>query len=401
MIAHKYAVVPFVCLAIQLISLRDFARAQNPNPSNDSWITFVSHRSGANLFYRMHPDGSELSVIFGGEIAKGPPIPENASLLRSPHWSRQSPNGRYFLSWAEDTGANEGVDAYTTDASGGESAVPQTSYEPNVQFMLYLGATTQTWTIVAEPNAEGVFAWSPDSKRFVFAIHHNRHPNSSYLRAGAPTSQIVVQDIDRTKREAILDSAGIWSPSDWSPDGKKLLLQFAPHSSSSSRDSTSELYELDLVAFQEKRKRSQGTVAADAVTFLAQTFLKELTGEAKKPRFSCARYSPDGKSIAAVRYLEPWYGHDRGRARRSELVLIDCNSLDIKSIAESPKEHPDGLRGPICWSPDGRHVLCSRKLDEAESQTNEKTRAGLAIWSIPVVRGEPRLITTGWSPEWR
>ncbi len=54
------------------------------SPSNvpghqDSWITFLSRRSGANLLYRMHPDGSDLTPIFGGELGEVPGLREDQS----------------------------------------------------------------------------------------------------------------------------------------------------------------------------------------------------------------------------------------------------------------------------------------------------------------------------------
>jgi len=265
--------------------------------------------------------------------------------------------------------------------------------------MLYLGATNGIWSTVVEPNAEEVFAWSPDSRRLAFAIHHHKHPRVGYLRAAAPTSEIVLLVADRTAREVVLDRPGIWSPSDWSPDGKRLLLEFKSQAGSSALDSTSDLYELDLVAFQDIRKNHREVSQADAVTLLVQNYLKELTGKVEKPRFMCGRYSPDGKHIAAVRYLEPWNG--RGRARRGNLALIERAALTITTIAESPGDQSDGFRGPICWSPDGRRILFSRNLTEAESQSKEKMPGGLAIWSVPIEGGEQTFVTTGWCPEWR
>lgn len=49
------------------------------------WITFVSHRTGENLLYRMRPDGSECQPIFGGPIADAPGVGEGMSLYREPH----------------------------------------------------------------------------------------------------------------------------------------------------------------------------------------------------------------------------------------------------------------------------------------------------------------------------
>ena len=47
-----------------------------------SFITFLSHRSGRNLLYRMRPDGSNLTPIFGGELKDVPGLTEGLSLYR-------------------------------------------------------------------------------------------------------------------------------------------------------------------------------------------------------------------------------------------------------------------------------------------------------------------------------
>ena|GEM_PF-1567332 len=47
-----------------------------------SFITFLSHRSGRNLLYRMRSDGSNLTPIFGGELQDVPGLAEGLSLYR-------------------------------------------------------------------------------------------------------------------------------------------------------------------------------------------------------------------------------------------------------------------------------------------------------------------------------
>ena len=72
-----------------------------------SLITFLSHRTGRNLLYKMRPDGSRVTPIFGGELKDVPGLTEGSMLYRTPHWTRQSPNRRFFLSWATDAGYPE------------------------------------------------------------------------------------------------------------------------------------------------------------------------------------------------------------------------------------------------------------------------------------------------------
>src|SRR4051794_41802207 len=72
-----------------------------------SWITFLSRRSGGNLLYKMRPDGSEVTPIFGGDLKDVPGLPPGLTLYREPHWTRQSPDRRVFAP----LGAGPGVAA--------------------------------------------------------------------------------------------------------------------------------------------------------------------------------------------------------------------------------------------------------------------------------------------------
>jgi Tol biopolymer transport system component len=115
-----------------------------------SWITFLSARSGNTLLYKMRPDGSQLTPVFGGEIEGVAGIPEGATYYRQPHFGYQSPDGKYFLDWALDMATRGGKIV---------SAVK----------MLHLGRLDGgTTRIIAAEGVTECFAWAPDSKRFVF-----------------------------------------------------------------------------------------------------------------------------------------------------------------------------------------------------------------------------------------
>ncbi len=64
--------------------------------------------------------------------------------------------------------------------------------------------------------------------------------------------------------------------------------------------------------------------------------------------------------------------------------------------------YKDGLRGPICWSPDGTEILFSRPLpagDKREASKEEDN--GLGLWAIKPDGSGARFLSTGWSPDWR
>ncbi|HKI17233.1 MAG TPA: hypothetical protein VKA15_05115 [Isosphaeraceae bacterium] len=109
--------------------------ACRPDAKDGGWITFLSHRTGGSVLYRMHPDGSGLQAVFGGELRDAPGLPEGMTWYRQPHWSRQSPDGAYFLSWAIDLG------------------LPIKRYHMPPRFLLHLGRLDGGPTRLITPEA--------------------------------------------------------------------------------------------------------------------------------------------------------------------------------------------------------------------------------------------------------
>ncbi len=342
-----------------------------------SWITFLSRRSGGNLLYKMRADGSELTPIFGGDLKDVPGLSPGLTLYREPHWTRQSPDRQFFISWATDTG------------------LPQEKYQSPAHFMIYLGRLDGGPVRVLAPDADELFAWSPDSKRIAYAVHSVKQPHMPPGSAGrSPSTQIVVVGVDGSKEEVVLDQPGWWHVEDWSPDGKKLLL--LTQSALSLKYGTSDLVEYDLARFEAVKGRMPPGSDLPSSTQI-DSLITLLTGGQPMRTFDDGRYSPDGRRLAVTfsRHLRtPASEFD---PKGIELGVIELPDATMRAIAR----YPEGLRGPICWSQDGTEIAFSRYLKDDDEREKAEPGSRLGIWSIPREGGQARFLTTGWSPDWR
>lgn len=341
-----------------------------------SWITFLSHRTGYNLLYRMRPDGSELEPILGGPVESAPGLAPELTLYIEPHWTRQSPDGKWYISWASDR------------------VRPSSDWVP--KFCLHLGSVEGGPTRILAGDADEEVAWSPDSKRFAYAAYL-RSPEPTHSALGRVlTTQIrvrnIAMDTDGSNEIVVLEKPGVWHVSDWSPDGSRLLLRFA--SALSLHYGTEDLVEYDLGSALRWAEGVNPVVNWAAIPDV-ERYLKVLTGAQAVRHFNDGRYSPDGERVATVisRHLDPMgTGFD---PKSFELAVLDRRTDRLRVLAE----HPEGLRGPICWSADGREILYSRYLEADDDR--EKMKGALAIWAIDLSGDKSRFLTTGWSPDWR
>jgi dipeptidyl aminopeptidase/acylaminoacyl peptidase len=370
---------PLFCVALFVVAVVVYPVAATEPAAlpRESWITFLSRRSGSNLLYRMRPDGSECKPVFGGPVKDAPGLGEGLSLVREPHWTWQSPDRKYFASCAyERIRPRDGRHQY--------------------YFSLHLGRADGSGpTRVIVPVCEEAVAWSPDGKRVAFTVLTSHDPED---RNAARVSRVFTAAIDGTDEQLILERPGLWLPADWSPDGKKLLLNWSEFINLAlSRQSIVEL-DMERVAQAIKnigrRSRWQREM---------HSAIREVLGKAAPVEVNDARYSPDGKSIAVTATRKPdkpgdWQPLD------FELGVIDRATATYKKVAW----YKEGLRGPICWSPDGSEILFSRPLKEGDTREGgqEKPGAlrqewGLGLWSIKPDGTRERFLTTGWSPDWR
>jgi hypothetical protein len=369
-----------------------FAQAGDPAPA--SRITFVSHRSGENLLYVMNPDGTGIRPIFGGPLADVPTVVEGTALCRSPHWTRQSPDHRYFACWAYDRGS------------------PFDRYQGSVRFMLYAGGIDAAWSRVVNPDSHEEFAWSPDSRRLAFSIFSGESHQQGFLRSSLRSTEIAICGFDGSQESFILEQPGILIVMDWSPDGKRLLLErryldVSPHR-------PNDILQFELAEDQASRARSRGNngplrgSAWSATT--APQFLKTLIEGTRHRDPNNARYSPDGRFLAIEftdqdkMYAPNELGEnefERNNMMRylGKLAVFEIATGRFTAIVDDA----DGLRGPVTWSPDGNEILFSRYLpkgDDREKMAKDKEH-GLAIWSVHKDGRGARFVTTGWSPDWR
>ena len=208
-----------------------------------SWITFLSTRSGNTLLYKMKPDGSHVTPIFGGPIVGAAGVPEGVIHYRQPHFGYQSPNGKYFLDWAVD------------QSTSGEKILSSVK-------MLHLGrldgGTTQ---IIAAEDVTEAFAWAPDSKHFVY--EKTNQVMSITGRSIFTPKQIIIRTID-TKVDSVdelaLEKPYTWAVQDWSPDGEKLLFASGLKigRTASDTETNTSLVEFDLERARQMRSKLPG-----------------------------------------------------------------------------------------------------------------------------------------------
>ncbi len=346
-------------------------------------LTFLSHRSGYNQLLKSKPDGSEPQPVFGGPITGVPSLHDSCRMYREPHWTRQSPNGKYFASWVYENG------------------LPQSEYKGAYRAKLVVGDLNRTWTRIVNPDCQEEFAWSPDSRQLAFSVFSNANYQGRLQQRGE-SSQIFVSNFDGSSDECVFEQNGIWIVLDWSPDGKRLLVEDRKFG-----DDKSEHYEFRL-ADALRAKREQRKYNPDWNNKEAPRFLQKVDFDFGQLQPNGARYSPTrNELVVAVTDPQNMYApnlvaeDELGRMRMMRLLakiyVFDMNTKKSRLIAD----FQDGIRGPICWSPSGNDIYFSRYLpkgDDREKMAASKEH-GLSIWAVKRDGENPRFITTGWSPD--
>jgi hypothetical protein len=375
-------------LALTVAAATASAQTNNTKPNDATGnlaLTFLSHRSGYNQIYTSRSDGSKPQPFFGGPITDVPSFNKSYTMFREPHWTRQSPNGKYFASWVYETG------------------MPASEFQGTRRPMLVVGDMRGTWTRIVNPDCHEEFAWSPDSKELAFSIFAKANYQGS-LQNRPEATEIFTSGIDGAKMNCVLEQAGQWTVLDWSPDGKRLLISrqsFDP-------ETKIELFEFRLHQAQLDRQRAGYDAAWTTKT--AQKYLQKVELGLARLQFHSARYSPTRNELALevvdpqnmfAPNLVPKENDELGRNNMmrllSKIYVFDLATKTQRKIAD----HPDGIRGPFCWSPDGNDVYFSRYLprDDDREKSLENKEHGLSIWAVGRDGKNDRFITTGWSPD--
>lgn len=360
--------------------------AQSTGNSDRAVLTFLSHRTGYNQLYQSRPDGTDEKPIFGGPITDVPSFDASYKMYLEPHWTRQSPNGKYFASWVF------------------ESGKPYSTYQGEIRAKLMVGALDGTWKRVVNPDCHEEFAWSPDSKQLAFSVL-SRSNYSGALQNRPDTTEIFVSGIDGSNRSCILEKNGKWVVLDWSPNGERLLIENRIFGRKAA-DYRSDLFEFRL--FDALKARSQSEFDPDWSVNKAHDFLTPIELSVKELQSSCVRYSPTRNELAlevndsANMYAPNLVADDelgRGRMMRllGKIYVLDREKSELRKVAD----YDDGIRGPICWSPDGNDILFSRYLPKSDDREKfaEDKEHGLSIWAVSRDGKNARFVTTGWSPD--
>jgi hypothetical protein len=140
----------------------------------------------------------------------------------------------------------------------------------------------------------------------------------------------------------------------------------------------------------------------------APEFLERIALNLGGMQFSGARYSPTRNEIAIMTYdpkemyAPNLVADDEAGSMRMMRLLGKIHVFDLEAhVLRKVADYDDGLRGPICWSPDGNDIYFTRYLPKGDDREKfaESKEHGLSIWTIGRDGKNARFVTTGWSPD--
>ena len=230
----------------------------------------------------MGPDGSDLKPIFGGDLGEMPGLPKGTTWYREPHWSRQSPDGKYFISYAFDHG------------------IPVQSFLVPPRFFLHLGRMEGGPTRLITPTAASCLPGRPtrDGSRTAARCGGTRRPllipSNRQPSWWSPRSTVAV----RTS-SWIVPGSGSRSIGPRTGAGCSSLTCLPR----SSRGRAAALFELDPVAeagVNGDRSQPRRTAERDLGKAPEGGGLRVILPVSRLLGCSSARYSPDGEAIALI-----------------------------------------------------------------------------------------------------
>jgi hypothetical protein len=178
-------------IALASMAFAGTALAQTNDTERNSALTFLSHRSGYNQIYTSHSDGNKPKPVFGGPMTGAPSFDKSYTRFREPHWTRQSPNGKYFASWVYETGK------------------PYSAFQGALRPMLVAGDIRGSWTLIVNSDCHEEFAWSPDSNQLAFSIFGGSN-YSGTLQNRPDTTEVFTSRIDGANLTCVFEQPGKW-----------------------------------------------------------------------------------------------------------------------------------------------------------------------------------------------
>ena len=242
----------------------------------------------------MRPDRSQLTQLFGGELEDLPGLSEGSMLYRTPCWTRQSPDPEFFLSSATDV------------------LYPEEKFQSSPShFMIHPGRRAGGTTRLIAPDGEEVFAWSPDSKRFSYAIGSSKPPCCDLALLANPPAH-----------------RSWWST--WMISNEEVVLERSGHGKH-------DLIEFDLAAAAKAKCRDRRDSTWPSHVEL-DIFLTTLTGGNAAP-FVDGRYSQVGKQLAVTvtRRLDKPSSHFDPKG--FEPGVLDVAAGKLRTVEQAPLHH--------------------------------------------------------------
>jgi dipeptidyl aminopeptidase/acylaminoacyl peptidase len=293
-----------------------------PAEVNETLLKYQNARSAG--FSGWTPSGGMLIATRFGETAQ-------VHRVDTPMGMR-----RQLTFYAEPVGGGSYPEA--ANASGFLFA-KDTGGDENYQLYLYQDATGEDVRL-SEPGTRSTDGtWSPDGKRVAWTV--SSQENALY--------QIFVADIDNPAgRKKVFEKEGSWGPSDWSPDGTKLLLDNYVSATESY------LYLLDIASGELTPINKQ---------------------DGQKIAYGGSTFSPDGSAI--------YYTSDEGR---------EFQTLARYTIADGTKTL---ISGDVAWdvenfdlSPDGSLIAFAVNENGASRVYIRRTADGSEVPAPQLPPGE-------------
>ena len=286
--------------------------------------------------------------------------------------------------------SSDGGAAWSPDCS----RIAFTSNRPN------LSSLYKIWTVKADDTDpvklthgnDQAPEWSPDGTRIAFKrseLGEGRVPPFGW--PPLESMDVFVINADGSGETRLTDGPGIKNPTSWSPDGKRMLLNFAQPDTETGypAQETFEIYVMN----------SDGTD------------MKNLSNRPGKD--ASAKWSPDGRLIV--------FESSRGDGHTEDIFVMDADGGNVRRLTVDPAA--DWI--PY-WSPDGkwisftsrRPVPLDRRLAILRAQAEQEglqvskntlqfmaeqkanSAAGANVWIMKADGSEVQHVIEGWGGRW-